>query len=102
MVEVVVTSIIFIIASFGIFTTITALRPQASQSSTKLEAFYIGKQTSDELRAQVDARVWDDGVNPLTPGTIKQSVGDFNITYTVTDVPSIQARKLEMTIDYQD
>ncbi|HPN87973.1 MAG TPA: hypothetical protein PLH56_01390 [Candidatus Omnitrophota bacterium] len=100
-IEVVITSIIFVIASFGIFATITALRPQAEQSSTKLQAIYIGKQVTDELRAQVDAEIWNT-TSLLTPKTYNQTIEPYNVSYTVSDVSGLKARQVTMTIDYPE
>ncbi|MBF0521835.1 MAG: hypothetical protein HQL24_02145 [Candidatus Omnitrophica bacterium] len=107
MIEVVVTSIIFIIAAFGIFTTITSLRPHAVQSSKKLKALYLGKGIIDDLRGYIDAQVWNDpdsllSVNIEHTQTIDTSEGNFEVTWWLQQVANSDVRKLQMTIDYPD
>ena len=108
-VEVMVTSIIFVIASYGIFAAISGVNPSDNNSLARLEAAYIGKQVLEDLRTQVDARTWDDALaNDLTPPTY----GPINITgvhgtYTVSANISSDdygysegLRRVELTVDY--
>ena len=87
-VEVVVTAIIFILAAFGIFTTISMLRPQGDDSAKRLEAAYVGKAAFDQLRSYVHAGIWDNALGPMWPGIVHNlAIGDYNVTYYLTDMP---------------
>ena len=68
-IEVIVTSVIFIIAAFGIMSTLATSQPQSTNSAKRLKAAFIGRQFLDELRTKVDARTWDQGNNDLSVGT---------------------------------
>ncbi|MDP8211686.1 MAG: hypothetical protein P9X22_00145 [Candidatus Zapsychrus exili] len=101
--EVIVSSIVFLIAAFGILSTISQLRPQGTGSAKKLEAAYIGKEVIDDIRGQVDARIWDDPGNLLAVGTTHtEIIREFNVTWWLEDVPDMGARKLEMIIEYPE
>lgn len=104
-VEVIVTSVIFILAAAGILTTISMLRPQGEESARKLQAAYIGKGIIDDLRSQIDARTWNDSGGNFavgTPYTINSIDGVYNVTYFFEDVPGLGLRKLTMNVDFPD
>lgn len=101
--EVIVSSIIFIIAAFGIFSSISMIRPHGAESSKKLEAAYIGREVIDDIRGQVDARTWDQPSSLLATGVNRaETIGDFNVTWRLEDVPGMNLRKLEMKVEYPD
>ena len=52
-VEVIVTAVIFIVATVGILSTITMLRPQSETSNTRFEAAYAGKQMLHDLHRNI-------------------------------------------------
>ncbi len=106
--EVTITAIVFSIAAVGLISTITMVQPEATTSSKRLEAAYIGKSIMDELRANVDATTWflTNTDNPLRTGgpfnqTITQDGVQYNVSYTITDVGGA-ARQMTMTIEYPD
>jgi Tfp pilus assembly protein PilV len=98
--EVVISSIIFVIAAFGILTTISMLRPHGTASVERLEAAYIGKQVIDELRAQVDSRMWNNANSLLAPGTHVRTIGNYTVTYSVSNIPGLNVRELTMNITF--
>jgi len=98
-VEVIVTAIIFIVATAGILSTMSMLTPQKREASRKIEAVYVGKGVMDELRWDVDASTWDAG--DLSLGDHTQTIGDFNVSYTVTE-PTPGLRKVAMDIVWAD
>jgi type II secretory pathway pseudopilin PulG len=107
-VEVVVTSIIFIIATAGILSTVSMLQPHSTESSKKIEAAYLAKGILDEWRTAVLATPgsppgsnWGPpldqpaGTYPLPP------FGDYAISYTIEDdnpIPNV--RKVTMTVTW--
>ncbi|MBN1869624.1 MAG: hypothetical protein JW847_03490 [Candidatus Omnitrophica bacterium] len=101
--EVVVTSVIFIIATAGILSTVSMLRPHGQISSDKIEAAYIGKGIMGDLRTQVLATTTageelfgpDLALGAHGPWTIN----GYTVTYTVTE-PIPNVRKLEMDISW--
>jgi len=104
--EVIVTSVIFVIAAAGILSSVSMLRPQRQGSPRKLEAVYYGKGVIDELRTSVDAATWNTG--PLRTGVdFIRANGNFTANYSLTDVPNgctlgvdCVARKMIMVVDY--
>ena len=62
-VEVAVTAVIFILATAGILSTVSMLKPHGRESTKKIEAAYIGKGIIDQLRKEVHA----------TPGSLFES-----------------------------
>src|SRR3990172_3710705 len=93
LIEVIITSVIFVIATFGIISTVSMLKPKESDSSKKLEAAYVAKGVLDELRGSVDAASWNTVGSPLYCNGISSSTyyrtgtfssgGTYNITYVV-------------------
>ena len=121
MVEVVVAAVIFSLAAAGLFVSFTAIRQSSDRAERRVQAAYIVKQLSDELRAKVDQGIWDDGSgnwnifpgNPLIcnntlhdwPGTLPVNpVLDPHVKYTCENNPGVPAvnnlRKVTFTITY--
>lgn len=102
MLEVVITTVIFTISAFGIFSTISMLQPQSAGSSQRLEAAYAGKAVLDQLREEVDASTWSTG--GLTPGAYGPTTtpDGYTISYTVSDVTGLGLRRVDMTITWPD
>ncbi|OGX37482.1 MAG: hypothetical protein A3C36_06325 [Omnitrophica WOR_2 bacterium RIFCSPHIGHO2_02_FULL_52_10] len=102
--EVIVASIIFVLAAAGILSTLSMLRPQGSGSTQKIEAAYLGKGIMDDLRKDVDAATWNNPNSRLAAGVhnLGQSNG-YTVSYTVTQLPPpSNARRLDMTITWPD
>ena len=101
-VEIIVTSIVFVIAAAGIMSTVAMFRPQGKEASLKIEAAYVGKGIIDELRQQVNAEDWYDASSSLAVGTYPPiTVGVHTVVYTITE-PTSGLRKLTMNITYPD
>ena len=105
--EVIVTAVIFMLAAFGIMTTVSMLRPHDLESYRELEAAYHAKNMMDYLRGQVDAGTWDTG--PLATGvTHSNTIGDYTVNWSLTEVdpaaypPGLAPRKLAMNVYYPD
>jgi hypothetical protein len=104
-VEVAVTAVIFILATVGIISTVSALKPHARESTKKIEAAYVGKGIIDELRKEVNAA--PGGVffgNNLSIGTHTRSAitttgTAYTVTYDVTE-PIPNVRKVTMTVTW--
>lgn len=102
MIEVIVTTVVFIIAAAGILTTVSMLKPSTTISTKRIEAAYIGKGIIDQLRKEVDATTWDNATGPLAPGTYNFPSGGYNITYVISEEPSSSLRRLTMNIVWPD
>ncbi len=107
--EVIVTAVIFMLAAFGIMTTVSMIRPHDLQVSREVEAAYHAKNMMDYLRGQVDAAAWTANTGDLATGTIHtKTIGDYTINWYLNQVnPSayptgLAPRKLSMNIYYPD
>ena len=94
MVEVLVATVVFIIAALGIMSTYAAIRTPSTKTDHKLVAALYGEELLASLRNEVDANTWAltqgaggrfDCTNGVTYSGTK-SVGGitYNYTYTVT------------------
>lgn len=105
LVEVIVTAIIFIIATAGILSTVSMLRPHGQESSNKVEAAYIGKGVLDDLRKEVNASNTGFFGSGLSTGAHQGSEiigGDgthYQVNYNVTDENAF-LKKVEMQITW--
>ena len=103
MVEVLVTTVVFVTAAFGVFTTISMLKPNETGSSNKLKAAYIGKAVLDQLSYQVDANSWFSNSSNLSLGTHTLSLSGYTVNYTVEQintVPDLPVRKVHLIVSY--
>lgn len=108
MTEIVVTAIIFVVSAAGILSTISSIRPKGGSSVKKLEAAYLAKEQIEQLRARVDARMWDDPLGGLDPNTVypAQTINGFTYQYSVEDIsatvgaPAGTLRKVTMNVTY--
>ncbi len=102
-VEVVISSLIFVIAVAGIFASINLLRKPAEDTTDKINAAFVGKEILEGLRKQVDAASWQTG--DLTVGThalntISVDGVTYTPSYTVSDDPDTSARKVTLSINW--
>ena len=101
-VEVVVTSVIFVLATAGILSTVSMLKPHGRESSKKIEAAYIGKGIMDNLRKEVHATTGALFTGNLAVGTYNlAAIGNYTVGYVVTE-PIPNLRRLTMTITWPD
>ncbi len=101
-VEVIVTTVVFVLATAGILSTVAMLKPEETETTQKIEAAYIAKGILDDLRKQVDAITWDDAGSNLAVGVPHEiNFGDYFINYTVTE-PIADLRYVNMTITWPD
>ena len=98
-VEVIITSVIFVIGAAAVLSTTSQFRPQGQESSQKMEAAYMGKGIIDDLRQQVSADDWNTG--NLMIGTYSLVNGDFTIDYRITE-PIPNLRHITMTVTWPD
>ncbi len=100
-VEVIVTSVIVVIAVAGISTTVSMLKPHGSNSSRKIEAAYIGRGIIDNLRQQISATGWNDPDSNLALGTYNFVVDSYSVNYMISS-PMADIRQLTMNITWPD
>ena len=102
--EIIVTSIIFVLATAGILSTLSMLRPEGGASTQKIEAAYLGKGIMDDLRKDVDAATWNDLTSRLAPGAHNLGqINGYTVSYTVTQLPApANVRRLDMNISWPD
>ena len=107
--EVIVTAVIFMLAAFGIMTTVSMLRPHNLEVSREIAASYHAKNMMDYLRGQVDAVAWEANTGPLaTEVAHSDTIGDYTINWSLTEVnpadypAGLAPRKLSMNVYYPD
>lgn len=101
-IEVVMTSIVFIVASAGILSAVSMLQPLSAESSQKIEAAYLAKGLMDEFRKDVLATPGSYWEADLDPGVHNLgAIGDYTVSYEVFDgdpIPNV--RKVTMTVTW--
>jgi hypothetical protein len=106
--EVIVTAVIFMVAAFGIMTTVSMLRPHNLEVSREIAASYHAKNMMDYLRGQVDAVAWEANTGPLAKGGHSNAIGDYTINWSLTEVnpadypAGLAPRKMSMNVYYPD
>ena len=107
--EVIVTAVIFMLAAFGIMTTVSMLRPHTLEVSREVEASYHAKNMMDYLRGQVDSTEWGANTGPLGTGVAHSStIGDYTVSWYLDEVnpaeypAGLAPRKLTMNVYYPD
>ena len=100
--EIIVTSVIFVLAAAGIMSTLAMLRPQGGGSRQKIVAAYLGKGILDDLRQDVDAATWNNPNSRLAPGTHNLGqINGYTVSYTITQLPAPEnGRRLDMTVSW--
>jgi len=100
--EALITGVIFVIAAVGILTTMSMLSPKTKAITGELKALHAGEAIIYELISNVSAETWDCSVagRYRTGHDYTITTDNFVINYTLTDVPNLNARKLQMTITY--
>ena len=106
-VEVIVTAVVFMIAAFGILTTISMLRPHGMESYRKVEAAYQAKNMIDTLQTQIDAADWELNQGPLATGVVHtNTVGGYTINWMLVEPPGfppgLAPRKMTMNVYFPD
>ena len=92
------TAIIFILAFWGISTTVGLLRLDGSQSVDKLRAAYVAQQVVQDLRAQISAETWNNTTGSLAPDiAYTLDYGNYLVNYYLTDVGT-DLRKLDIQV----
>ncbi len=81
--EILISALILVIASVGLFTSFIAANRYVNMSKRRMAAVNLARQVSEKLYASVSADTWTDGVNNLMtcpPGTTNN---DYPCTKTV-------------------
>lgn len=106
LVEVIVAAVIFVIAAFGMFSTLSMMRVSSDATDERLQAAYFGRQILEELRAKVDQRAFcattGDFINDLSVGVhnYPDPGGQFTSQYNVTEDPITHVRRVDLTIQW--
>ena len=99
MIEIVITTVIFLTAALGILTAITMFQSPSNESARRLKSSYIARRMIDELRSNVDERLWKNKESGLLPGEIyTRSVGNYIVNWYLLDVPDLSVRQLLMNV----
>lgn len=89
MVEVIVATLIFAMATAGILATLSALSRPAAESVEDVQAAFIAKEIIENLRSQITADSWKDPSGAFANGSHQQTItrGErtYFIVYNVTD-----------------
>lgn len=100
LVEVLITSLIFVVAATGLLATFSSQRSTVKRSQRQVQAAYYGRQVLEELRSKVDQRNWDSGDLQEGAHTLPAS-GPYTATYTVTTTAN-GGRKVDLTITWNE
>ncbi|MBF0531808.1 MAG: hypothetical protein HQL23_01790 [Candidatus Omnitrophica bacterium] len=103
--EVVVTSVLVVIAAAGILTTISFTRPVAGDAAKRLEAVYAGRKILQRLNDDVNASTWGKAGNQLTPlgggntytETVTVNGRQYVVNWTASD-EGTNLRKVVLTV----
>lgn len=98
-IEVIISAIIFSIATVGLFTAISLTRHQATGSTDDVEGLFYARQKIDELSAMVSADQWQNTTSPIYPGTYNETFGSVYLEWTITDNPQSGGRDISMTMN---
>ena len=110
--EVVVSALIFAVATAGVLATATTMRRPAVDSSEDVTAAFLAKRILDDLRSQLDSITWQNNglfdIGKHYDKTNLPMLADIvvdGVTYrpsydVVTDPNGTQARKIELSIDW--
>ena len=79
-IEVVVTSVIFIVTTFGIMAAISSMSPLSDQSFDDVQGQYVAEDFSRRLTSNVSASQWQNASSPIAPGVL------YNGAYTITEM----------------
>jgi hypothetical protein len=106
MTEIIVTGIIFVVTAAGILSAVVSIRPKGNSSAKKLNAAYAAKAQVEELRARIDARMWDDINSQIKDGqSYNGTCSGLSCAWSLVDVspagtPAGTLRKLTMNVTY--
>ena len=100
MMEILVASFIFLVAVFGVVSSISLLNPHSTSASKRLQAAYLAKDILDELRGKITATSWNDAGGDLAVGSHTRTVGSFTVTWTVTDAAGGTLRQITIAVTY--
>ena len=99
-IEVIVTSVIFILAAFGIFSSISMLRLPSFDSSKRLDAAYTGRKFIENLRNSISISAGIYTAGTLYTNTVPGGLANYTIKWYVKDDASTGVRQLYMNVTY--
>jgi len=107
LIEVLISAVLFSIAALGMFSTLSMMRVSSDVSDKRLGAAYFGRQCLEQLRAKVDQRAFSgaDYTNELSLGVHNCPVdpnGVYSATYTVTEDATTKARKVNLSVTWNE
>ncbi len=98
MMEVLVASFVFLVAVFGIVSSISLLSPHSSDSAKRLQAAYLAKNLLEELRGIVTPTAWSNAGSDLAVGVHTTTVGGYTIQWTVTSLANDTLRGITIVV----
>lgn len=107
LIEVLISAVLFSIAALGMFSTLSMMRVSSDVSDRRLAAAYFGRQCLEQLRAKVDQRYFNgtDFTNELSLGSHSCPAdpnGVYTATYTVTEDATTKARKVTLSVTWNE
>ncbi len=100
MMEVLVASFVFLIAVFGIVSSISLLNPHSSDAAKRLQAAYLAKNLLEELRGIITPTSWSDSGSDLAAGSHSTTVGDYTVQWTVASAANDTVRQITIQVSY--
>ena len=95
-VEVIVTSVIFILAAFGILSSISRLSPAGVNTSQRLDAAYVGRKFIENLRNSVD--IYASGTR--YSNEVAGGLSSYTVNWYLRDDASSGTRQMFMNVYY--
>ena len=105
LVEVVVSTVIFMIVAVGTFSVFSMTRQMSVASDKEIEAAQQGRELLEELRAQVDARTWANFGGLTCDGSWSAWGLDFDgipIRYRCTNLESGNLRRVDLQLNWAE
>ena len=95
-VEVIVTSVIFILAAFGILSSISKLSPAGVDTSKRLDAAYVGREFIENLRNSVS--IYANGIR--YSNKISGGLSNYTVNWYLLDNVNSGTRQMFMNVYY--
>ena len=95
-VEVIVTSVIFILAAFGILSSISKLSPAGVDTSKRLDAAYVGRKFIENLRNSVT--VYASGTR--YSNKVAGGLSNYTVNWYLRDDINTGTRQMFMNVYY--
>lgn len=104
MVEIIIATLVFSLATAGILATLSALSRPAAESAQDTQAAFLAQEIIEDLRSQVTADAWNDPSGSFVSGdsysqTISRDGHDYVVLYNVAN-DFTGAKEINVTVTW--